>query len=136
MAWPKDAVIVDDEPHVRAFLRLVLKELGVAQVWEAGDGSEGFRLIQEHEPDLVLLDINLPLVSGLQVLEQAIERQPDLLVIMVTSESALKTVHDALRLGASAYVLKHAPKNEVLATIRETIEAREFDDEPPENEAD
>ena len=84
------------------FLRLVLKELGIEQTWEAGDGAQALAQIEEHRPELVLLDVNLPLINGLEVLKRTKQLHPELPVIVVTSESAMKTVHDAVRLGARA----------------------------------
>lgn len=127
MSRPTNALIVDDEPHVRMFLRLVLNELGIEQTWEAGDGAQALTQIEEHRPELVLLDVNMPLINGLEVLKRAKQLHPELPVIVVTSESAMKTVHDAVRLGASTYVLKHRPKNEVVQALRDALDDLEDD---------
>lgn len=127
MSRPTNALIVDDEPHVRMFLRLVLKELGIEQTWEAGDGVQALAQIEAHRPELVLLDVNLPLVNGLDVLKQTKQLFPELPVIVVTSESAMKTVHDAARLGAVTYVLKHRPRHDVVQALREALEELEDD---------
>ena len=118
MPRPTNALIVDDEPHVRVFLRLLLKELGIENVWEAGDGAQA-RL---HQPELVLLDINLPVMSGLEVLAHLGTMLPGVPVIMVTSQGAMKTVVECVRLGATAYILKHIPKAEALAMLREALD--------------
>lgn len=123
MPRPTNALIVDDEPHVRTFLRLVLKELGIEQTWEAGDGAQALAEIEQHRPDLVLLDVNMPVIDGLEVLKRTKQLHPDLPVIVVTSESALKTVREAVRLGASSYVLKHRPKNEVVQALGGALDA-------------
>jgi two-component system chemotaxis response regulator CheY len=123
MARPTNALIVDDESHVRAFLRLLLREIGIANCWEAADGTSAVQLAQEHRPELVLLDVNLPGLNGLQVLAKLKEVSPDLPVVMVTSQSAISTVSEAVRLGAVGYLLKHCPKDETLKALNEVLES-------------
>lgn len=134
MPRPTNALIVDDEPHVRTFLRLVLKEIGIATTWEAGDGAEALALFNQHHPELVLLDVNLRMMNGLQVLQQLLAAEPELPVIIVSSENAMKTVHEALRLGALDYILKHTSKEKILGALRETLaelENEETEDDSP-----
>ena len=123
MGRPTNALIVDDEVHVRTFLRLLLKEIGIARTWEAADGAEAVELAVQHKPEVILLDINLPVVTGMQALARLREMEPDLPVIIVTSQGALSTVKEAVQLGAVGYVLKYLPKAEVLATLRAAIDA-------------
>ena len=122
MSRPTNALIVDDEPHVRAFLRLLLKELGITTCWEAPDGAQALEMVAQHKPELVLLDVNLPVMGGLQMLAKLQVIAPDIPVIMMSSEIALKTVREAARLGACAYVLKHNPKAETSKALREAID--------------
>ena len=122
MARPTNALIVEDEVHVRVFLRLLLKEVGIETVWEAGDGAQGLALAGQHRPQLVLLDVNLPIMNGLEVLEHLAAEHPDMPVIMVTSQSAMKTVLESVKLGAIAYILKHSPKAEAVRMLREAID--------------
>ena len=125
MARPTNALIVDDEPHVRAFLRLLLRELGIPALWEGADGAAAIELTVRHKPELVLLDINLPIVGGLDALAQLRVLEPDIPVVIVTSQTALGSVQEASRRGAAGYVLKHLPKNDALAALREVIESLE-----------
>jgi len=122
MPRPTTALIVDDEAPVRAFVRLLLKELGVTQCWEAEDGAQALSMFEQHRPELVVLDVNLRMTTGLQVLQRLKRGQPALVVIMLSSEDAPATRQEALRLGAAAYVLKHSPKEEALARIRQTVD--------------
>jgi DNA-binding NarL/FixJ family response regulator len=123
MARPTNALIVDDEAHVRIFLRLLLKDCGIENVWEASDGAQGLAMVESHRPELVLLDINLPVINGMEVLRLIQEeKHPGLPVVMVSSESAIKTVRDAVRLGASAYILKHSDRAEALAMLSEALD--------------
>jgi len=134
MPRPTNALIVDDEPHVRVFLRLLLQQLGIEVAWEAADGATALKLATEHRPNLILLDINLPVMSGLEALAGIKRNDPDVPVVIVTSQSAMKTVQDSVRLGAAGYILKHRPKDETLETLRGIIDGLEDegDDADPE----
>ncbi len=123
MARPTNALIVDDEAHVRMFLRLVLKELGITQTWEAADGVTAVQMAVSHKPEIVLLDINLPVMNGLRALAELGRLEPDLPVVMVTSQSAIGSVQEASRLGAVGYVLKHLPKAQTMASLKELFDA-------------
>ena len=68
MARPTNALIVDDEPHVRIFVKMLLKQQGIETTWEAGDGVQALAMVAQHNPELVMLDINLPMMSGIEVL--------------------------------------------------------------------
>ncbi len=132
MPRPTNALIIEDESHVRLFLRLLLKECGIENVWEAGDGGEGLAMVEAHQPELVLLDINLPVMNGLEVLRLIQEeKQPGLPVIMVSSQSAMKTVLECVRLGAAAYILKHSERADALKMLREALDGL-TDDAPAE----
>jgi CheY-like chemotaxis protein len=121
MPRPTNALIVEDEAHVRVFLRLLLKECGIDSTWEAVDGTQAIALVAQHRPDLVLLDINLPIMNGLEVLQMLHDEHPGLPVIMVTSQSAMKTVLECVKLGAIAYILKHSAKAEALGMLQEAL---------------
>lgn len=128
MARPTNALIVDDEPHVRLFVKLLLKQLGIENTWEAADGVKALAMVAEHNPQLVLLDINLPMMSGLEVLGELGRERRHLPVIMISSQSAMKTVLECVKLGAVAYILKHSPKAEALKMLREALDSLEADD--------
>ena len=79
-------------------------------------------MFAQHRPELVLLDVNLRMTTGLQVLQLLKHSHPGLPVIMLSSEDAAATVGEAMRLGAAAYLLKHSPKEETLKKLREAID--------------
>ena len=132
MARPTNALIVEDEPHVRAFVRVLLKEAGITQTWEAGDGAQGLAMVAEHQPELVMLDINLPMMNGIEVLTAVHAQRPELPVIMLSSQSSMKTVLECVKQGAVAYILKHSPPAEALAMLREALDDL-ADDGPDES---
>lgn len=122
MPRPVTALIIDDEPHVRVVFRVLLKQLGITTVWEAGDGLTALEMATTLLPQVVLLDINLPHMNGLEVLARLKAAHPLLPVIIVSSQSTMKTVIQTRELGAEAYVLKHAPKSEVLQMISDAFD--------------
>lgn len=122
MPRPTNALIIDDEAHVRVLIRMLLKQLGVETVWEAADGSIALDQAKAHNPDVILLDINLPQVGGLEVLAKLKAAHPKIPVIIVSSQSTMKTVIQARELGAETYVLKHAPKSEVLQMLSDAFD--------------
>jgi two-component system KDP operon response regulator KdpE len=122
MPRPANALIVDDEAHVRVLIRVLLKQLGIETVWEAADGSAALEQAEAHRPDVILLDINLPQVGGLEVLAKLKAALPSIPVIIVSSQSTMKTVIQTRELGAEAYVLKHAPKSEVLQMLSDAFD--------------
>jgi DNA-binding NarL/FixJ family response regulator len=122
MPRPTNALIVDDEAHVRVLIRVLLKQLGIETVWEAADGASALEQAAAHSPHVVLLDINLPQVGGLEVLAKLKAAHPAIPVIIVSSQSTMKTVIQTRELGAEAYVLKHAPKSEVLQMLSEAFD--------------
>jgi DNA-binding NarL/FixJ family response regulator len=122
MPRPVNALIVDDEPHVRVLIRMLLKQLGIETIWEAADGNEALERAAAHKPNVILLDINLPQIGGLEVLGKLKAAHPEIPVIIVSSQSTMKTVIQTRELGAEAYVLKHAPKAEVLQMLSEAFD--------------
>lgn len=123
MPKPTSALIVDDEAHARTFVRMLLKQLGVATLWEAADGATALEMIGTHRPELVLLDVNMPVMGGLETLAKLKQIDPDLPVIIVSSESAMPTVREAARLGAVGYMLKQSTSEQALEALREAFEA-------------
>jgi len=122
MPPPANALIVDDEPHVVVFLTALMKQLGVATVWDAADGAAALEQVAARKPAVVLLDLNLPQVDGLHVLEKLKADYPNLPVIVVTAQSTVKTFDRAIELGARAYVLKYGAKSEVLRQLSEAFD--------------
>jgi two-component system chemotaxis response regulator CheY len=123
MARPTSALIVDDEAHVRVYLRMLLQSLGVPTVWEASDGKEAVELYALHRPPVVLLDLAMPVVAGEQVFRDLQAIDPDVAVIVVTSQSSLKSVQAIHELGAIAYLLKHTPREQMEKTLNEALDS-------------
>ena len=114
-------LLVDDEPHIRKFIGLVLRQVGAPRIIEAGDGEEALAVYQREHPDLVLLDINMPGLTGVETLQQLKAADPDCLVVMLTSLASRQIVEETLALGAVGYIRKDTPKYEIIRTLSEII---------------
>jgi two-component system chemotaxis response regulator CheY len=117
-------LLVDDEAHIRKYVSLILKQLGAPKVVEAGNGEEAIASYQQTKPDIVLLDISMPLMNGLETLKKLKEIDPEALIIMLTSMVNRQSIDEALSLGASNYIRKDTPKEEIAQAIKETLEER------------
>lgn len=117
------ALIIDDESHVRRYVGMLLASLGVTTVWEAGSGAEGLMLYEEHQPSVVMLDVNMPVMKGDAVMKELCELDPAVAVIVMTSESQIGVVRIFQQLGAAGYVLKHAPREVATKMIGEVLDA-------------
>ncbi|MEZ5101355.1 MAG: response regulator transcription factor [Thermoleophilia bacterium] len=113
-------VIVDDHAVVRAGLRLLLDaEAGMAPVGEAGSGEEAIAQAQALQPDVVLLDLTMPGMSGLDALPKLREAAPETRVLILSMEDDPSYVREAFARGAVGYVLKEAADAELITAIRE-----------------
>jgi len=122
MAFNGKILLVDDEPHIRKFVGLLLKQLGSPTIVEAANGQEALALYQQEQPDLVMLDVNMPGLDGIATLRKLRELDPEVVVIMLTSLASRQVVEGAADLGACLYIRKDTPKDEMLKMLRETIE--------------
>ncbi|NUP03133.1 MAG: response regulator transcription factor [Nonomuraea sp.] len=112
-------VIVDDDPMVRTGLRLILGgEPDLDLAGEAGDGREAMRVIGELRPDVVLMDIRMPVQDGLTTTELLLSRPGAPRVLVLTTFDADDLVLRALRLGAGGFLLKDTPPAKMIAAVR------------------
>ncbi len=118
-------LVVDDEHLIRWSLEQNLKKQGY-DVITAGTGEDALHLVREEQPDLVLLDIQLPGISGIDVLEKIKEHNEDVIVIMVTAHSGLETAVNAMRMGAFDYVCKPFNLDELSMVIKKALETSDL----------
>jgi CheY-like chemotaxis protein len=121
MKYEGKILLVDDETHVRKFIGLILKQLGATTLFEAGNGRDAIEVFKREAPNLVLLDVNMPIQDGIQTLREIREISTDCVVVMLTSLANRQTVEEALALGADNYIRKDTPKDDILAALRQTI---------------
>ncbi len=115
----RQVLVVDDEPHIRTVLRGYLEADGNA-VREAGDGETALRLAQEQHPDLVLLDVMLPGMDGLEVM-RLLRQRSDVYVILVTARAEEVDKLVGLASGADDYITKPFSPREVAARIKAVL---------------
>jgi DNA-binding NtrC family response regulator len=113
-------MIVDDEPNVRSSIKLFLEDR--YYIIEAENGEEALNLLKKFNIDLILLDIRMEDMDGIDVLQRIKKEEPDLNVIMVTVEQDVKKVVDAMKLGAYDYITKPFNESELLISMERALE--------------
>ena len=98
-------LVVDDDPNVQEILREFLSAKGY-EIITAGDGAEGLRRVKEERPHLILLDVQMPKMDGLEVLRRLREIDKEVSVIMITSVNEQEIARQAIELGAFDYIVK------------------------------
>src|SRR5579863_5745187 len=121
-------LVVDDEAGIQESLEVLLSLENYA-VKAAANGEEGLRMLDQSSFDLILLDLALPGQSGLELLPQFKERQPDLPIIMITAYGTVDNVVEAIRAGADNFVQKPWDNEKLLADIRSTVARRRAEEE-------
>ena len=106
-------VVVDDLPVFRQGLRTLLEDLGVEVVAEAADGAAGVAAVTEHRPDVVLMDLQMPGVSGVEATRRLTAAMPQVKVLVLTMVDEDQAVFAAVQAGALGYLLKGAGQEEI-----------------------
>ena len=118
-------LVVDDELGVRQSFNMILK--GGYNILFAETGKKAIAAFENNFVDMVLLDINLPDINGIDLLERFMETDPSTAVIMVTAVNDVQTAVKAIKLGAHEYIIKPFIVDDVLDVIKRTLEKRRFD---------
>lgn len=114
-----DVLLVDDQAMIRAGLRMVLEsEPDLVVVAEASNGAEAVQVGKRERPDVVLMDVRMPEMDGIEATRELLEAVPDAKVIVVTTFDIDDYVYGALRAGASGFLLKDAPPDDLITAIR------------------
>ena len=114
------AIVVDDETHVRTLIKSVVSGMNCDVVAEAGNGRDAVALFDKLKPHMMLLDINMPLKSGKQTLTDIKQKYPNAFIIMLTSLTDRETIEDCIELGASGFIRKDLPIDEMREVIKKT----------------
>jgi len=122
-------LICDDQDVVREGLRTILSTVpGIQVVALAEDGAGAVEQFERHKPDLVLMDLNMPGLNGIQATRQLRDRHPDARVLALTTYDADEWVFDAIRAGAAGYLLKDTPRAGLIKAIEGTVNGQTFVD--------
>jgi DNA-binding NarL/FixJ family response regulator len=120
---PARLLIADDHALVREGLRTMLSgEDGIEVVAETHDGQEALSSCRDLEPDLVLMDVRMPVMDGLEATRRIKEEMPQVSVVMVTMHENPDYLFEAIKAGAAGYVLKDASGERLLRAVRRTLE--------------
>jgi DNA-binding NarL/FixJ family response regulator len=112
-------VIADDHELFRRGLRMVLEEEeGIEVVGEAGDGEEAIEMAAEHVPDVVVMDVRMPVISGIEAAEHIKEEQPATRILMLTISDEEEDLYEAIKAGANGYLLKEISIDEIGNAVR------------------
>jgi CheY-like chemotaxis protein len=122
MNFSGSIMLVDDEAHIRKFISLLLRHLGVTRIFEAPNGKVALEVYKKENPDLVMLDVNMPIMDGIETLRALKQINPDCVVVMLTSLANRQTIDEAVALGAANYIRKDAPPEEIGRALSDTID--------------
>ena len=115
-------LVAEDQSMLRdALCQLLLFQEDVEEVLQAGDGQEAIRLLETHPVDIAILDIEMPIKTGLEVLEWAKRQQPQLKVVIVTTFKRPGYFERALKAGVDAYVLKERRITDLMGTLHTVL---------------
>lgn len=120
-------LLADDHPIVRDGLAAIINlqsDLVIAA--EAGDGESAITLYEERQPDVVVLDLRMPKADGLTVVQRLIARYPEARILIMTTYDGDEDIFQCLRAGARGYLLKDAPRQEILAAIRAVADGGQY----------
>jgi len=127
MPEPTRVLLADDHSLVRRGVRLILDgEPDLTVVAEAGDGAEAIELARAERPDLAILDIAMPRMTGLQAARELSRIQPDLRILILTMYDNEQFLFEALKAGASGYVLKSVADRDLLEACRAAMRGEPF----------
>ena len=113
-------LVVDDDPSIRLLVKTLMTSMGSEVVGEAANGSEALTLFDSLTPDLVLLDINMPVMDGISALKEIRKRSHKVAVVMLSALSSLDVVQVCLDAGANYHLRKDLPIDQLRREISET----------------
>ena len=119
-------VIVDDSALIRAGLRMIVEAFGAEVIGEADNGRSGIEQAESLSPELILLDVSMPVMGGLAAARELRKLKPNLGIILISQYSDRVYAEEALEIGAGAYVLKRTANSELADAINAVMSGRTF----------
>jgi DNA-binding NarL/FixJ family response regulator len=120
-------LIVDDVQETRSILRLLLEEEGIRVIGEAGDGIEACRMAAQLSPDVVLMDLSMPEMDGMDATTRIKREMPRIQVVILTSDDSPHLTRWVEEVGAFSYLLKDCPAQLIIDEIRNAAERKRAD---------
>jgi len=117
----QSVLIVDDSPIMRQMLVKIFNDGGFSVIGEAADGEEAVAKFEELKPDLTTLDIVMPKMRGIEVLEHLMAKYPDSKIIMASSVSDARTVMHCLKMGAKQYITKPYDEAKIMSAVKKAL---------------
>ncbi len=122
---PSSALIVDDEIHIRAYVKLLLGSFGVETFYEATDVAEAREVWARHRPGLIMLDVSLPVESGLAFLRDVRAEDDEAYVVILSGSAQATTVKEALEGGADGFIRKDSARERMIEELTEIFDQPE-----------
>jgi DNA-binding NarL/FixJ family response regulator len=123
---PLRVLVVEDFAAFRGFIRTILDDPELQIIAEASDGIEAVHKAEELQPDLILLDIGLPGLNGIEVARRIHQLSPQSKILFVSQESSTDVIEEAMNSGAMGYIIKAHAANELLHAVKAVREGRRF----------
>lgn len=117
----KRVLVVDDAAFMRLRIKDIVEKAGIIVIGEAVDGREAVQKFQELKPDLVLLDITMPVMDGLTALRNILHFDPEATVVMISAISQKDVVRDALEMGAKYYITKPFEEQRIINMLKSVL---------------
>ena len=122
-------IICDDQAIVRDGLAMLLKlEPDIEIAGSAEDGAEAIEIVADKKPDLILMDLKMPIMNGVEATRQIVAKYPEVRVLVLTTYADDEWVFDAIQAGASGYLLKDTPREELIRAVRGTVTGKTYVD--------
>jgi DNA-binding NarL/FixJ family response regulator len=122
-------VICDDQTIVREGLAMMLKlEPDIQVVGIAEDGADAVKIAEKEKPDIVLMDLKMPFMNGVEATQKIRSKYPEIKVLVLTTYDDDEWVFDAIKAGASGYLLKDTPRDDLIKAVRGTVSGKSYID--------
>ena len=114
-----NVMIVDDQRSIRALIHSIVTDIGAEVIAEAENGAQAIEYYRRYQPDIVMMDINMPQVSGIEALKIIMQLNPNALIIMLTSLDSHSVIQECIDAGAKNFLLKNNSPDQIASEIQE-----------------
>jgi len=119
---PQRILVIDDEPDMLMLLRMMIEENTDHEVETTNNPSEGIKLFSEKDYDLVITDLKMPGLDGIELFDEFQEIKPDIPMVMITAYGSIETADEAMKKGIADFITKPFRKDTILFTINRVLE--------------